>query len=206
MSDKYSKLIQVMKVALLPDEVQPLFTAEVKEITGDTCTILYGELELTDVRLKVTIDDNVKTMILQPKVGSMVLVGSLTGDLKDLAVIKIDELDKIILDVAVAVDVTSPKVKVTSDEVTIKGGKIIVDAEAITINGGDNMGLAKVQSIAGRLNLLEQDLTIAKAAFTAWVPIPMDGGLALKTAIASWAAAALAPTVASQLENKTIKH
>lgn len=206
MSDKYKKFIETLKAAIPMPESVPLFTAEVKEITGDSCTVLYGELELTEVRLKVTIDNDTNKMMFIPKVASMVLVGSLTGDLKDLAVIKIDVLDKIILDVQVEVDLTCPKVKVSSNDIQVKGGKVVIDADSIVMNGGNNMGLPKVQSIADRLNLIEQDLTTVKTAFTTWSPIPSDGGAALKAATATWAATALTQTLATQLENKDIKH
>lgn len=207
MSDKYKRLVSAIRAVAPKAETIPLFTAEVKKITGDTCTILYGDLELTEVRLKVTIDDDTNTMMFIPKVGTMVLVGSLTGDLKDLSVVKVDVLDKIILDVKVEVDLKSPKVKVASDDIQVKGGKVAIDADSIVMNGGNNMGLAKVQSIADRLNLIEQDLTTVKAVFTAWIPAGSLGDAsALKGAITSWAAAPLATTTAAQLENKDIKH
>jgi len=93
--DNYKKLIEILKEGITPPPATPLLPVEVKEITGETCTVMYGELELTDVRLKATVNGSPNKLMMLPKIGSMVLVGSLTGDLKDLAVLKVDELQKI---------------------------------------------------------------------------------------------------------------
>lgn len=206
MSDKYKKLISAIRDVAPTVKNIPLFTAEVTKITNNTCSIKCGDLVLTDVRLKVTIDDDTNTMMFVPKVGTMVLVGSLTGDLKDLCVVKVDVLDKIILDVKVEVDIKSPKVKVASDDIEVKGGKLVIDADSIVMNGGNNMGLAKVLAIGKQLNLIEADITMLKAAFAAWLPAVGDMGEGLRAASAAWAAKTLTPTVVADLENKDIKH
>jgi len=42
--------------------------------------------------------------------------------------------------------------------------------------------------------------------FNAWVVAPSDGGAALKSAAATWSGNNLSPAVASDLENKKVKH
>lgn len=73
----------------------PLFNAEVKSIEGESCTIIINNIEIDDVRLKATINGKTNKILTIPAVGSMVLVGSLTGDLKDLAVLAVDEIAKL---------------------------------------------------------------------------------------------------------------
>lgn len=122
MSDKYLKLIDALKKGVNPAPATPIVPVEVVVITGETCTVKYGDLELTDVRLKATENGSVNSVLLLPKVGSMVLVGSLTGDMNDLVVLKIDELEKLAYkqdDLEVAVDATDGKVSVKNDEVSL---------------------------------------------------------------------------------------
>jgi hypothetical protein len=178
----------------------------VKEVTGDTCAVLFGDLELTEVRLKVTKDDDLNTLIIKPKVGSMVLVGSLTGDLKDLAVMKVDVIDEIVMDVQVRVQLTCPEVVVNSKKVMIESGELSIDADSTIFNGGDNLGVPKSKSVAQKLAKIEGQLNELKAVFTSWIPVPTDGGAALKAAVTTWAADLMTPTVADNLENKSVKH
>ena len=149
--------------------------AVVKEITGETCTVTIGELDLTDVRLKATSLENNGKLMITPKVGSVVLVGSLTGDLKDLAVLSVDEAQKI--------------------EVS---GEVI-------FNEGKNDGMVLVKELTEKLNNLEKDINALKQAFTSWVPTPQDGGAGLKAGTASWSGQRLMETNQSEIENQSIK-
>jgi len=122
--DKYAKLLVSLKQAVAPPKMLPIFSAEVKEITGESCTIILDGLELTEVRLKSTINGSANKIILSPKVGSIVLVGSLTGDLKDLAVLKIDEVEKVeyVQDgLKIVIDTTDKKVSIENEEVSFLG-------------------------------------------------------------------------------------
>lgn len=119
--DKYKKLIAALQ-NIAPVPMVPLLPVQVKAITGESCTVEFGDLELTDVRLKATINGADNSLLLLPKVGSTVLVGSLTGDLKDLAVLKIDELQKInyVQDgLQLTVDATDNKVSVSNEQVSL---------------------------------------------------------------------------------------
>ncbi|TAD83313.1 MAG: hypothetical protein EAY75_15030 [Bacteroidetes bacterium] len=93
--DKRYKLIDALKQAVLPPETVPLLAAEVVAINGDHCTVMYNGMELSQVRLKATIGTNANQLLVEPKVGSMVLLGSLTNDLKDLVVLVVDEVQKL---------------------------------------------------------------------------------------------------------------
>ncbi|MBK5213641.1 MAG: hypothetical protein JJE55_08285 [Flavobacteriaceae bacterium] len=69
-------------------------TGIVKSVEGDSCTVeLKSGYVATDVKLKATIGNN-DYVILTPKVGSTVLILSLSGTLDNLTVVKIDQLEK----------------------------------------------------------------------------------------------------------------
>lgn len=100
--DKYAKLNELLKgtggkqtnAASGP----VLFQAKVVKVDKDSCTVSIGGLELSDVRLKAVVNEKTDGVLLvTPTPGSPVLVGSLTGDYNDLAVLSIEQFDKIIL-------------------------------------------------------------------------------------------------------------
>ncbi len=77
---------------------------------------------------------------------------------------------------------------------------------SIQFNNGSFGGLTKVETLTEKLNNLENDLNNIKQAFTGWVPVPNDGGAALKTAVAAWAAQTITPTQQNDIENTAITH
>ncbi|MFU8843479.1 MAG: hypothetical protein ACNA7V_06680 [Bacteroidales bacterium] len=87
--DKVAKAAEALTRALMKGDT--LLYAQVKAITGDTCTVTIGQLELTDVRLKATDDGNQDKLLVVPAVGSMVMVGANNGSLRDLVVLKVDD-------------------------------------------------------------------------------------------------------------------
>lgn len=121
--DKYAKLIDAMRQGIVPPAPMPIMSGLVKAVDGESCTVLINDVELTDVRLKATINGSANSLIQIPKTGSYVLVGSLTGDLKDLCVLKIDELEKLQYEqdgVKFTIDSTTQKVTVSNDAVNLK--------------------------------------------------------------------------------------
>ena len=52
--------------------------------------------------------------------------------------------------------------------------------------GGAADFMVRYTQMAASVNELKNDLTNLKAAFTGWVPVPTDGGLALKVTSATW--------------------
>jgi len=122
---KYAKLGEALK-GLAADAIitMPLMNAQVISIEGESCTIKIGGLELDEVRIKATINGNTNKLMAIPKVGSMVLVGSLTGDLKDLAIVGVDEVAKIMYEqdgLVIEVDSETGKIAIANDDVNMKG-------------------------------------------------------------------------------------
>ncbi|MDR2894237.1 MAG: hypothetical protein LBU97_02105, partial [Alistipes sp.] len=94
------------------------------------------------------------------------------------------------------------------DKIVLKIGATtaeVVDGK-VTVNGGTLGGLVISGNTADKLNALEDDVNQLKQVLTAWVPVPQDGGAALKGAVSSWAGQPLTPTVPTDLENDKITH
>ena len=123
--DVYQDIKQKLCQLTGADIDRGLFTAEVTKVSGDTCSVRYGDLVFEDVRLRVIAEDsNNSRMLLTPKVGSCVLVADLSGgDKRDFAVVMLSEVQK---------------VELTADEVKL--------------NGGSNGGLVKIEELTRQLN------------------------------------------------------
>lgn len=120
MSDKIARLAAVMRG--FQKEAMPLFTAEVISVQGESCTVLVGDLEVTEVRLKATINGAGNYVLTVPKTGSYVLIGSLSGDLKDLAVLKVDEVESFTIkqgSLEILVDSADNKVSVKNADASL---------------------------------------------------------------------------------------
>ena len=88
--------------------------------------------------------------------------------------------------------------------------------EEVVIQGGVNEGMVKIVEQTRKLNDLVaevqgivNDLNILKTAFSSWVPIPTDGGAALKAIAATWYGSTLPPMTSfnkTDYENIKVKH
>lgn len=151
------------------------------------CTPLDESAPLVGVNLQSGQEGEVG-ITLFPRVGSHVLVG-LLADGNAGAVLLTDDVERV--------------------EMAIRsGGKsltLTATEDGLVIDEGKHGGLVKVSSLTERLNALERDLNALRNIFTAWTPVPTDGGTALKTALTAWAAQPLPLTDRTELENERIK-
>lgn len=176
--DTYAEIARAIKAITGGNGGTALFTAEVKSVEGETCTVLVGELEVPDVLLTPADEGADGKLLITPKEGSQVTVADLSGgELRHLAVVHWGEVEKISL-----------------------------TADSIELNGGDNGGLVKIEALTDKINNIEKDINKLKQAFTTWVPKPQDGGASLKGGVASWAAQQLVQTQVSDLEDDKITH
>lgn len=176
--DTYAEIARAIKAITGDNGGTALFTAEVKSVEGETCTVLVGELEVPDVLLTPADEGADGKLLITPKEGSQVTVADLSGgELRHLAVVHWGEVEKISL-----------------------------TADSIELNGGDNGGLVKIEALTDKINNIEKDINKLKQAFTTWVPVPQDGGASLKGGVASWAAQQLVQTQVSDLEDDKITH
>lgn len=72
-----------------------IYQGIVTKVDGVCCSVRFGNLEISDVRLRASISSNDKQIIVVPKSGTAVIVGSLSGDLSNLVVLKVDEIESI---------------------------------------------------------------------------------------------------------------
>ncbi len=95
----------------------------VKSIEGDACSVVINEkLVVTDVKLKATLNESENGFKIVPKTGSKVLIISLTGELDNLSVIKVDEVEKIEYrqdGLEFLFDSTDKKVMIKNNEVSL---------------------------------------------------------------------------------------
>ena len=63
-----------------------------------------------------------------------------------------------------------------------------------------------INPTVARFNAIETQINTLKTLLTSWVPIPSDGGAALKSIISSWSSSQMSTTQKSQLENQKVKH
>jgi len=120
--DKRAQAIESLKRFRKPDG--DIFAyAKVTKITGDTCSVDIGGLELTKVRLKATDDGASDKFVIYPTVGSQVVVCANHGDLRDLFVCKVDDPEKILYKhkkVTVIIDSKNNEINLEGAKFTIK--------------------------------------------------------------------------------------
>ena len=107
------------------------FTAKVKSVNGETCTVELEGITLTDVRLRAVVNDENSKILVTPKTDSYVLVVDLAGNLSQLAVVGYSEVEK-----------------------------IEVDTDKIIFNGGNNNGLVKIEELTNKLNELSRAISL----------------------------------------------
>ena len=130
------------------EETSAFFTAKVKSVEKDTCTVLVDDLELTEVRLRAVVDGEEEFLRITPKVGSMILVADLSdGEMRDLVVIKYTQVDIIELkrnkiDINITggdkneISIINEKTKINlkEDEINILNNQIEVNLKDNKIN------------------------------------------------------------------------
>jgi len=80
------------------------------------------------------------------------------------------------------------------------------EIDSIELMGGNNGGIAIVSGLVEKYNQIESDINSLKSAISAWIPVPNDGGSALKTALGQWYGQQLTITQVADIENDKIKH
>ena len=88
------RLIRNLKEAVGPAPLS-VYQGIVTAVDGITCTVQFGTQEISGIRLRASEAENDAQLLLVPRVGSPVVVGSLSGDLTQLVVLQIDAVDRI---------------------------------------------------------------------------------------------------------------
>lgn len=69
----------------------------VKSVSGILCEVEIGSIVIPGVRLKASELDDEGEMLVTPKIGTAVTVGSLSGDLTQLVVLQVDHIESIVI-------------------------------------------------------------------------------------------------------------
>ncbi len=111
------KLLKDSIAGLGPRQIA-IYQGIVNSVSGHFCEIQVGSMAIPGVRLRSSELDDDGELLLTPKLGSAVTVGSLSGDLSSLVVIAMDHVASI----------------KASGTITINGGKLggMVSVEALT--------------------------------------------------------------------------
>lgn len=88
------RLIRNIRAAAGPREIT-VYQGIVSSVEGNTCTVEFGSQKVAGVRLRASTSELEQQLLVVPKAGSAVVVGSLSGDLADLAVLVVDEVERI---------------------------------------------------------------------------------------------------------------
>jgi hypothetical protein len=109
--DNYKELAQLVRNAAGKAQLT-LMQGIVRKVSGLTCEVEIGGIAVPDVRLRASEAATDAQMLITPKVGTAVIVGSLSGDLTQLVVLAIDQ----------------------TESITINGGKLggLVNVEQLT--------------------------------------------------------------------------
>lgn len=92
--DEYRKLHELLKNSDGGRETT-LYQGIVKSVEGQTCTVTVGGVDVPGVRLKASETEDKGRMLVTPKVGTAVTMGSLSGDMAELVVVQVDRVETI---------------------------------------------------------------------------------------------------------------
>jgi hypothetical protein len=110
--DQYRRLRDNLMQMMGSGKEITIWQGIVKSVEGTTCTVTFGTLDVEGVRLRASLAENESHLLIVPKVGTSVVVGSLSNDLSLLVVLAVDE----------------------AESITINGGKLggLINIESLT--------------------------------------------------------------------------
>lgn len=186
---KEEELIELLKGNILPKEngFKTVIQATVEEVGDTTCSVklIDNDLILEDVLFSAT-EENELGLVLVPKKGTNALIGLIGDDENSLCLLKMDEIEEV--------------------KLTVGETKLNVSDELIKLNDGNNGGLVVSEEVADDLNSIKSDLNDLKNAIIGFIPVPQDGGAALKASLTAWSTSLFIDTVKENLENDKVTH
>lgn len=94
--DNYKELAGLVKAAAGKAQLT-LMQGVVRKVNGLTCEVELGGITVPDVRLRASGAADGGQMLVTPKAGSAVIVGSLMGDLTQLVVLAVDHAESVVI-------------------------------------------------------------------------------------------------------------
>jgi len=175
-----SELVEAIRRIVAGQVKSALVTGTVKSFDDSDYTVtveLNSDIEIEEVRIRSVINGEDSGILVEPAIGSYVLLGLIDNKVESLFVVGYSE-------------VKSYKLK----------------AELIELNGNAHGGLVKSDKVNTEDNAIKQDLNNLKTLLSSWIPVPNDGGAALKGLITTWAGQQLTTRTPGDYENETVKH
>ena len=74
-----------------------IYQGIVNSVDGNLCEVQIGSMAIPGVRLRASESADEGEMLVTPKVGSAVTLGSLSGDLSQLVVLQVDHIETIVI-------------------------------------------------------------------------------------------------------------
>lgn len=88
------RLLRNLQAAVGPAQLS-VYQGIVVSVEGDTCTVRFGSMDVAGVRLRASEAPDDSKMLIVPRKDTAVIVGSLSGDLTQLAVLSVDAIERI---------------------------------------------------------------------------------------------------------------
>lgn len=88
------RLIKNLRQAVGPEPIT-VYQGIVVDTDGITCTVRFGDMEVGGIRLRASEAPNDAQMLIVPKKDTAVIVGSLSGDFTQMAVLSVDAIERI---------------------------------------------------------------------------------------------------------------
>lgn len=95
--DEYRQLQEHLRNAVGAGKTVAIYQGIVKSVSGNVCEVAVGNITVPGVRLKSSETDDAGLMLVTPKVGTAVTMGSLSGDLSELVVLQVDHVETIVV-------------------------------------------------------------------------------------------------------------
>ena len=88
------RLLRNIQAAVGPAPIT-VYQGIVVSVEDITCTVRFADMDVAGVRLRASEASEDAQLLIVPRVGSAVIVGSLSGDLTQLVVLSVDAIDRI---------------------------------------------------------------------------------------------------------------
>lgn len=144
------------------------------DINAFTANISVDSSVYFDVPLRVLVGSQASVIEI-PIIGSTVLMCFKDGSTQRPQILAIDQTDQ-----------------------------LLMNCNLVEFNKGQLGGMVKVIELTAKLNKVENDLNNLKTLLSSWIPVPSDGGAALKTIVSSWSGQQIIPTQRADIENTKI--
>ncbi len=145
--DTYRRLADVLKG--VNPQVMTIMQGKMGNVDGNTCTVIVDDIEISDVRLRASTTDNENEMLIVPKLGTTVIVGSLTGNLDELVILSYDEIETISINggaLGGLVKINELKTQLVKVTARIDGIISAINAGVVTAGDGGSALLTKIKA------------------------------------------------------------